>query len=76
MPLAKELEMEFYLCNAFCRPHRADFCEGIRALLIDKDNKPIWKHGSIEEVKKEEVEALFRIREGPEFGLGRSIPKL
>ena len=76
MSLEKVLEMEFYLCNAMRRPHRADFCEGIRALLIDKDNNPQWKHKSIHEVTKEEVDALFKIREGPPFGVGRSIPKL
>ena len=76
MTIEKELEMEYYLCNAFSRPKRTDFFEGIRAAIIDKDKSPKWKHKSVEEVKKEEVEELFKKREGPLFGLDRAVPKL
>ena len=31
---------------------RGDFKEGIRALIIDKDNKPNWKYDSIKNVKQ------------------------
>lgn len=33
-----------------------DFKEGIRALIIDKDNKPKWKFGSISKVSKEWID--------------------
>ena len=33
-----------------------DFKEGIRALIIDKDNKPKWKYGSISKVSKEWID--------------------
>lgn len=36
-----------------------DTMEGIRALLIDKDRNPRWRHRTVEEVGREEVEAFF-----------------
>jgi enoyl-CoA hydratase/carnithine racemase len=36
-----------------------DFVEGIRALLIDKDRNPQWRHAGIAEVSAEDIDALF-----------------
>lgn len=36
-----------------------DFREGIRALLIDKDGKPRWRHASVAEVPDDYVEEHF-----------------
>lgn len=36
-----------------------DFVEGVRALLIDKDNMPEWRHASIEDVPAGAVEEVF-----------------
>jgi enoyl-CoA hydratase len=37
----------------------ADFVEGVRALLVDRDNAPRWSHGSIADVDPAEVQRLF-----------------
>ena len=36
-----------------------DTMEGIRALLIDKDRAPRWRHRAVAEVRREEIEAFF-----------------
>ena len=37
----------------------ADFMEGIRALIIDKDNRPAWRHASPADVDRRDVEHLL-----------------
>lgn len=36
-----------------------DFVEGVRALLIDKDNTPEWRHARIEDVPAAAVDSIF-----------------
>ncbi|VVC93581.1 3-hydroxyisobutyryl-CoA hydrolase, mitochondrial [Leptidea sinapis] len=52
------LQMEYRLSCRATRNH--DFPEGVRALLVDKDNKPQWTHKSISEVDDEYVEGFFK----------------
>jgi enoyl-CoA hydratase/carnithine racemase len=41
---------------------QGDFLEGVRAVLIDKDNKPRWRPSRIEEVTDSMIEAWFSER--------------
>jgi enoyl-CoA hydratase/carnithine racemase len=41
---------------------QGDFPEGVRAVLVDKDNAPRWQPSRVEEVTDEMVDAFFRER--------------
>ncbi|WNG31187.1 enoyl-CoA hydratase/isomerase family protein [Cystobacter fuscus] len=49
--------MEYRLSQRFMT--RPDFREGIRAVLVDKDQKPRWNPPTLAEVRDEDVEAYF-----------------
>ncbi|WP_040157126.1 enoyl-CoA hydratase/isomerase family protein [Mobilicoccus massiliensis] len=51
------LDQDLVLARAFCT--EPDFREGVRALLVDKDNEPSWRHPSIADVPRGEVTAAF-----------------
>ena len=52
-----EMRAEYALASRVIRTH--DFREGVRALLIDKDNTPQWNPARLEDVSEEMIEALF-----------------
>ena len=54
---AGEMGMEYALMAHVS--HHPDFAEGVRALLVDKDNEPRWTPATPEEVTEEMVEAMF-----------------
>ena len=54
---ADEMEAEYALAGRVVRTH--DFREGVRALLIDKDNSPQWDPHASEDVTGEMLDVLF-----------------
>jgi enoyl-CoA hydratase len=51
------MRMEFRIVNRLV--HDPDFYEGVRALIIDKDNRPHWQPARIEDVDPERVARYF-----------------
>ena len=51
------MKMEFRMVNKVMNDH--DFYEGVRALIIDKDNQPKWNPNEIEDVKNDFVQEFF-----------------
>jgi len=51
------IQMEFRLSNQFLQGH--DFFEGIRAVLIDKDQTPHWKPATLKEVTTASIKKYF-----------------
>eukprot|EP00816_Leptocylindrus_hargravesii_P003020 CAMPEP_0196819880 /NCGR_PEP_ID=MMETSP1362-20130617/72683_1 /TAXON_ID=163516 /ORGANISM="Leptocylindrus danicus, Strain CCMP1856" /LENGTH=431 /DNA_ID=CAMNT_0042198529 /DNA_START=123 /DNA_END=1418 /DNA_ORIENTATION=+ len=56
--VASVLKMEYRMVQRFMREH-SDFYEGVRAVLVDKDHKPKWSPGKLEEVTDDVVESFF-----------------
>ncbi|MCK6452111.1 MAG: enoyl-CoA hydratase/isomerase family protein [Alphaproteobacteria bacterium] len=57
MSLAEDLTMEYRLTQACIAGH--DFYEGVRAIVIEKDNAPKWRPATLGEVDDAAVERHF-----------------
>ncbi len=57
MTLADTFRMELNIANHCAR--NPDFTEGVRALIIDKDNKPAWAYGNLRGLPHDYVAAHF-----------------
>lgn len=51
------MKLEFRLINGFIKGH--DFYEGVRAVVIDKDQAPKWKPATLAEMKAGDVDSYF-----------------
>ena len=51
------LRMEYRMVSKVMSDH--DFYEGVRAIIIDKDNNPRWSPSSIREVTEENIDKFF-----------------
>src|SRR5690606_21610682 len=54
---ADNMAMEYRLGGRVVRTH--DFQEGVRAVIVDKDNAPKWSPATLEGVSDDAVDALF-----------------
>ena len=59
------MRMEYRMVSKVMSDH--DFYEGVRALIIDKDNKPLWKPGNIDEISDETIDEFFKNLENNEL---------
>jgi enoyl-CoA hydratase/carnithine racemase len=63
LPLADCFRMELNLVHGCFE--QGDFVEGIRALIVEKDNEPRWRPGRLAEVTRPAVDAFFNPRWKP-----------
>jgi len=54
---ADEMRMEYGVATHICQ--RPDFAEGVRALLVDKDNAPRWNPATPEAVTDHMIDTIF-----------------
>ena len=52
-----EMVMEYRIAVRLCQSH--DFIEGVRAVLVDKDNAPRWNPPTLGEVSESRLAAIF-----------------
>ena len=57
MPYDECIKMDYFLTRNFLTEH--DFFEGVRAVIIEKDQRPRWSPAKIKSVKDEDVERFF-----------------
>jgi enoyl-CoA hydratase len=53
------LRMDYRIVSRVCRGH--DFREGVRAVIIDKDNRPAWQPASLDAVDPSAIAACFAV---------------
>jgi enoyl-CoA hydratase len=49
--------VEFRIVSRICRG--VDFYEGVRAVIVDKDNRPNWRPAVHADIKPHDIEAYF-----------------
>jgi enoyl-CoA hydratase len=57
LDIGEALRTEFRIVSRIARGH--DFYEGVRAVIIDKDNRPLWNPAGIESIEPAGIEAYF-----------------
>lgn len=56
--VAQALQLEYRMTQHVMQRH--DFFEGVRAMLVDKDQSPRWRPASLEAVREDEVAFYFQ----------------
>jgi enoyl-CoA hydratase len=54
---ADEMRVEYGVAAHVCQ--RPDFAEGVRALLVDRDNRPVWNPTTPEGVNDHMIDTIF-----------------
>lgn len=54
---AEEMAQEFAIGSRIAQSH--DFIEGVRALIVDKDNAPQWNPATLQSVSDESIDQIF-----------------
>ncbi len=65
MDFEEAMRTEFRIVSRICRGH--DFYEGVRAVIVDKDNAPRWQPAALDGVTPAMVEAHFAPLDGGEL---------
>ena len=50
--------MEYGMTQGYMMGH-TEFYEGVRALLVDKDKNPMWKHKNVHDITNADVQYFF-----------------
>ena len=59
------LEREFAACRGVMAGY--EFCEGVRAAIIDKDPNPRWSPATSDEVRESDIEAYLGATAEPDL---------
>ena len=62
LDFAAAMRLEYRLAQRFCAGH--DFREGVRAVIIEKDQKPQWQPPDLDAVSESDVDAYFAPLDG------------
>jgi enoyl-CoA hydratase len=68
LDFAEAMRMEFRIVSRIC--HGLDFYEGVRAVIIDKDNAPRWSPATLAEVNDTDIARHFAPLGADELPLG------
>ncbi len=58
LDVAEALQLEYRMTQHVMQRH--DFFEGVRAMLVDKDQAPKWQPATLAEVSEDEVAFYFQ----------------
>jgi hypothetical protein len=74
LDFAEAMRTEYRIVSRIARGH--DFYEGVRAVVIDKDQAPRWQPATLDDVRPADIDAYFAARRrrteagGLSLGLG------
>ncbi len=68
MDFSATMRMEFRIVSRLCRGH--DFYEGVRAVIIDKDQAPVWRPDTLSALDRDAIAGHFETLGADELPLG------